>query len=87
MGHYDAQQVCLNGHQITDRYGIFPEVGWLERPKSCGREVTRAMRFLRSPHPTRATIFADTIDGGMTAEYVMLFLITVLRDRTLSCFE
>lgn len=49
--------------------------------------VTRAMRFLRSPHPTRATIFGDTIDGGMTAEYVMLFLTTVLRDRTLSCFD
>lgn len=29
----------------------------------------------------------DTIDGDMTAEYAMPLLITVLRDRTLSCFD
>ena len=25
MGHYDVQQVCLNGHQITDNYNRSPE--------------------------------------------------------------
>lgn len=25
MGYYDVQQVCLNGHQITDRYNGSPE--------------------------------------------------------------
>ena len=25
MGYYDVQQVCLNGHQITDNYNGYPE--------------------------------------------------------------
>jgi hypothetical protein len=25
MGYYDVQQVCLNGHQITDRYNDYPQ--------------------------------------------------------------
>ncbi|MBL3307802.1 DUF2321 domain-containing protein, partial [Klebsiella pneumoniae] len=25
MGHYDIQQVCLNGHQVTANYSSSPE--------------------------------------------------------------
>jgi hypothetical protein len=27
MGHYDVQQVCLNGHQITDKFNSSPQFG------------------------------------------------------------
>src|ERR1041385_5368135 len=35
MGYYDAQQVCINGHQITDNYHRSPE---FRRPfcQKCG---------------------------------------------------
>jgi len=38
MGHYDAQQVCLNGHQITDNYHSSPEFRKKFCP-TCGAET------------------------------------------------
>jgi hypothetical protein len=33
MGHYETMQVCLKGHQITDRYNCCPEF----RQKFCDK--------------------------------------------------
>lgn len=48
MGSHDIQQVCLNGHQITDRYNEAPEFRKAFCPK-CGEKTINACQHCHTP--------------------------------------
>jgi hypothetical protein len=48
MGQYDIQQVCLNGHQITDRYGSAPQFRRSYCP-TCGASTIHACPACNTP--------------------------------------
>ncbi|MBD3708590.1 DUF2321 domain-containing protein [Klebsiella pneumoniae] len=45
MGHYDIQQVCLNGHQVTANYSSSPEFR-RDFCATCGGKNDYAMPFM-----------------------------------------
>ncbi|WP_445819097.1 DUF2321 domain-containing protein [Aquabacterium sp. A3] len=50
MGYYDTQQVCLNGHQITDRFNSSPQFR-RNFCSSCGEKTIHECPACHSPIP------------------------------------
>jgi hypothetical protein len=75
MGHYDAQLVCINGHQITDSYHGSPEL----RKDFCN--VCGAMTIHTCPNCN------SEIKGNYQVEGVISFFPTSVPEYCHSCGE
>jgi hypothetical protein len=58
MGHYDVQQVCLNGHQTTDRYNSSPQF----RQKHCDKcGAATIHQCPKCEHPIKGDYQSETV--------------------------